>query len=268
MACIADAKDVILPVFGVGINEYEEVKAILAKYPTIDTSGIFTFQDPTNVIHFWYNNGNETDCSKNVASPIPFSRILFHLNKVDGVYINMQSGFDITLETLDYIRLEIRSKRVPIHLDMHNVTLGVNPDGTRFRRAMSDWRRWCFMTDFVQMNEDEAKGITIEGFADDLFAKQMMPLMVKAFFVTRGTKGMTIYQDEHKHLIRKDIEAKIVEEPTSAIGSGDIFGSTFLWLYTKSKNILAAAEKASSIASISTQYKGEEKFVRIKEALE
>jgi len=67
----------------------------------------------------------------------------------------MLSGKDITVETIDEIRLEVRGKKIPIHLDMHCLTIGVNDDGTRVRNPMADWRRWCFMIDSVQMNEEE-----------------------------------------------------------------------------------------------------------------
>jgi sugar/nucleoside kinase (ribokinase family) len=265
MASAAGENDTIIPIFGVGHNEYHDVLSALKKFSNIDTSGIFVVEGKTNHIHFWYNNGNETDCSQDIAAPIPFDAILPFLKKIDAVYINLQSGFDILLDTLDHIRLEIRGKKIPLYLDMHNITRGVNPDGTRFRRPMSDWRRWCFMTDFVQMNEEEAAGISIEKFSDELLAKQMMPLMVNAFFITRGTKGISLYQDVHKHLITKEIAVSAVDEPASTVGSGDIFGSLCIYFYLKLKNIVEAAEKASAIAAVSTKYSGAEKFERIKE---
>jgi sugar/nucleoside kinase (ribokinase family) len=264
LASVASPQDIIVPIFGVGHEEHDEVIEALKNYKNVDPSGIFIFEGKTNHIHFWHFNNAVTDCSKDIAPPISFDAIHPFLNKADGVYVNMQSGSDILLDTLDHIRLEIRSKRIPLYLDLHNVTQGVDPEGKRFRRAMSDWRRWCFMTDFIQMNEEEANGITMDGFSNELLAKQMMPLMVKAFVITRGANGISVYQDAHKHLVTNDIPIQQIEGTVHTVGSGDIFGSIFLYLYLQTKNILSSAERASVLASKSVQYSGSEKFEKLK----
>ncbi len=265
MASIAERNDVIIPVVSVGHNEYDEILSELKKYSNIDNKGISVFDGETNSIHLSAEKGNVLKGSKTLSPAISFSQIEQFLKNADAVYVNLQSGFDITLETLDHIRLEIRNKKIPLYLDMHNITLGVNPDGTRFRRPMSDWRRWCFMTDFVQMNEEEAAGISIEGFSDELLAKQMMPLMVKAFILTRGVKGISLYQDAHKHLVTKNISGSSNDNSAHSIGAGDIFGSLFILYFLKLKNIVEAAEKASSAAAISAKYFGLQKFEMLKE---
>lgn len=251
MASLAGEKDILYPVCGVGSAEINDVKNILAQFGNIDVNGIYALDHGSNYVHYFDDHPNEK--VENISPSIPFEGIKKYLNS-DGIYINMISGNDITLETLDRIRLEVRSKRIPIHFDVHCLTLGVNPDGTRFRRAMSDWRRWCFMTDSVQMNEEEAEGITLEHLNDEAFAKQMMPLMVKAFVVTRGKKGATLFQDEHKVLKRTDFSDGTNDSPVSEVGSGDIFGASFLYGYLKKKNYNTAALFAQSVASYSTRF--------------
>ncbi|MEW5797928.1 MAG: carbohydrate kinase family protein [Bacteroidota bacterium] len=256
MSNIASEKDILIPVFGVGKQEIEEVKSLFLQLRNVDVSGIFELPGDSNLVRYYDDQPNER--VENVSPPIQFKAIRDYLN-VDGIYINMISGADITLETLDRIRLEVRSKRIPIHFDVHSLTLSVNPDGTRFRRAMSDWRRWCFMTDSIQMNEEEAHGITLEHFGDEAFAKQMMPLMVKAFVITRGKEGVTLFRDEHKVLKRNDYTDGRNETPVSDIGSGDIFGASFLYGYLKKKNYMDAAQFAQQVASHSTRFTISEK---------
>lgn len=251
MAAVASDSDTLFPVCGVGDAEFESFRTLLSRCPNVDLSGVFRLQQGSNVVHYF--DDRPAECVENISPPIPFESIRPFL-AVDGIYINMISGSDITLDTLDHIRLGVRGKKVPIHFDMHCLTLGINSDGTRFRRAMSDWRRWCFMTDSIQMNEEEAGGITLEQFSDEAFAKQMMPLMVKAFVVTKGKNGVTVYRDEHKVLKRNDIAGIPNEEPVSVIGSGDIFGASFLYAYLRKKDYIAAAEIAATIASQSTRY--------------
>ena len=167
MANIASDADTIFPVFGVGEKEFDDVRKLLAKYPNVNTDGIYSFEGETNHVHLFYSDREtRTECSKHISSPIPFSRIEPFLS-VHGVFLNMISGSDITLETLDQIRLAIRQKNTPLHLDLHSLTLGVDSEASRYRRALSEWRRWCFMVNSVQMNEEEAAGLTVEQYRGD-----------------------------------------------------------------------------------------------------
>lgn len=255
LANIAAEGDVIFPVFGIGEGEFESVKRALARYPNVVTEGIYSFTGETNRVHLFYENEtSRTECSKSIASPIPFSRIEPYLS-VHGVFLDMISGYDITLETLDQIRLAVRLKNVPIHLDLHSATLGVKVDFTRFRRPLSDWRRWCFMIGSVQMNEEEAEGLTIEKYDEESLAKQMLPLMVSAFCVTRGAKGVTLFRQEHKRLLRDEYSGIAVDsrDPT---GCGDVFGSAFLYQYCRTKRYDAAAEFANRVAALNSSLAG------------
>ena len=261
LANLASDRDTVYPVFGVGETEYKEVRSLLSQYKNIDPAGIFQFSEESNTVHYFDDSPNE--CSVKVSKPIPFSHIKKFLN-VDAVYVNMISGNDITVDTLDEIRLEIRGKKIPLHLDMHCLTLSVNEDGTRVRKPMADWRRWCFMTDSVQMNEEEASELSIEQLNNELLAKHMLPLMVKAFVITRGEKGATMYQEEHKVLLTTEIAFEKNNEPVSTIGSGDIFGVSFLYFYLKKKNYIDAATYAQKIASHSTKFSLTEKHQQLR----
>lgn len=261
MANLAADRDTIYPVFGVGAKDIDQVRSLFTQYKNIDISGIYSFTGETNTVHYFDDAPNER--SLNIAPPIPFSAIKPFLN-VDGVYVNMISGKDIVINTLDEIRLEIRGKRTALHLDMHCLTLAVNPDGTRVFKEMADWRRWCFMTDSVQMNEEEAKEISVEQFNDELLAKQMIPLMVKAFIITRGDRGATLYQEQHKQLSAVSLADDVREPAVSTLGSGDIFGVAFLYFFLKKKNYAEAAALAQKTASHSTKFQLMEKHRELK----
>jgi sugar/nucleoside kinase (ribokinase family) len=168
------------------------------------------------------------------------------------------------VETMDEIRLEVRGKKCPIHLDVHCLTLSVNEDGTRTRTPMADWRRWCFMVDSVQMNEHEAAELSNEHYSDEVLAKQMIPLMVQAFIITRAEKGASLYQEEHKQLLVTDIANHTNPNPVSTIGSGDIFGVSFLYSYLKKKNYFEAVTFAEKSAALSTKFPIAEKHVQLK----
>ena len=259
LASIAPDTDTVYPVFGVGSKEFDNVRELMSKFPNVDANGVFSFEGETNQVHLYYSdNESRTECSKHISAPIPYSRIEPYLS-VHGIFLDMISGSDVTLETLDQIRLAVRPKNVPIHLDMHSLTLGVNSDATRYRRAVSEWRRWCFMINSVQMNEEESGGLTIEKYDEESLAKQMLPLMVNALFVTRGAMGVTMFQQEHKHLLRKDIPgiATGSKDPT---GCGDVFGSAFLYQYCRTKNFERAVTFANEVAAVNSTFSGSEQL--------
>jgi pfkB family carbohydrate kinase len=262
MASIASDTDIVYPVFGVGENDIESVRALMAQYPNVDASGIFPFQGETNQVHLYYKDAeSRAECSKHIAPPIPFSRIEPFL-AVHGVFLDMISGSDITLDTLDQIRLAVRPKNTPIHVDMHCLTMGVGPDSTRYRRPVSEWRRWCFMVNSVQMNEPEAAGFTVEQYNEEGLAKQMLPLMVNALCITRGAAGVTMYRQDHKRLIRNDI-AGVPTGSKDPTGCGDVFGSAFLFHYCGTKNFERAALFANEVAAANSLFSGSKEIAQL-----
>lgn len=262
MASLASETDTVYPVFGVGERDYYGVKTALAPYKNVDIGGIFSSRDESNEVHFFPNGKGVTVCAKKISAPIPFAKIEPFLN-VNGVLINMISGSDITVDTLDEIRMVVRTKATPVHLDLHNLTLGVNADATRFRRPVVDWRRWCFMMNFIQMNAEEAAGLSAEYTELGQLEKQMVPLMVQAMCVTQGEKGVIVYEAQHKSALVHTIAGENAGKHPDTIGCGDIFGAAFLHRYCAVKNIAEAARFANHAAALSVRSAGEEKFTTI-----
>lgn len=252
LAGLLAESDTIMPVFGVGAAEYDDVLTRLRQYPNVDIDGIFRIKGKTNEVHLFYdaNRSTRIECSKEIAAPIPYSRIKPNLD-TDGILVNLISGFDLTLETLDTMRMEVRDKRIPIHLDLHSLTLGVDEENKRFRRPVPDWRRWCFMMNSVQMSEEEAAGLTAEHFDEQTLINHLMPLMVNDLLITRGEGGATlVHQDIHKKLTRFDRPAFEAGPVCDTTGCGDVFGAAFVAEFVKGRDHLRAFEAAITAAGI------------------
>ncbi|HEY4611837.1 MAG TPA: carbohydrate kinase family protein, partial [Bacteroidota bacterium] len=203
LANLVSENDKIVPVFPVGKADYDTTMGFLRQYPNIDTSGVYAVDGETNRVMLFYNDNGQsrTECSQHIAPPIPWEHVEQFID-CDALLINMVSGFDITLETLDRIRMEIRGRKTPIHFDFHSLTLGVDERATRFRRPLPEWRRWCFMLNSIQMSEEEASGLTAERYDDATLVNQLMPLMVQTLLITRGARGVTLVQHTDKKIQR------------------------------------------------------------------
>ena len=259
LAGLVDRNDVILPVAGVGREDQKAFSAWLAELPSVDASGIFPLEGPTNRIHLYeQDDGTHIACTKNMAPPIPFERIR-KLLVADALLISMASGADISIDTLDLVRLEIRPRATPVHFDYHNLTLGVNEKGERFRRPLPDWRRWAFMIPSVQLNEEEIAGLSLERMREEQTIGHLLTLGVKGVVVTRAARGATLYTSEHKKILRHDIAGVPAPGPASTIGLGDAFGAAFLFHHAGSGDLRAAAEFANASAGAAALRSSERK---------
>lgn len=267
LANLLSSHDVVYPVLGVGEAEYDSLIERLRRYDNVDTSGIFRFKGPTNQVHLFYDEHgrHRTECSKHISEPIPFARIKPYLD-VDGVLVNMISGFDITLDTLDYIRMSVRDKQIPIHFDFHSLTLGIDKEFKRFRRPVTNWRRWCFMVNSIQMSEDEAASLPSERFDEPSLVNHLLFLMVNGLIITRDKRGGSLYRQEHKKLVQHDF-AGIQTKAVDPTGCGDVFGAAFLAEYLKTRDWIHSVEFANQVAAAKTTFSGVDGVDRIQDLI-
>ncbi len=245
----AEKNDRFFPVASVGKKEAPSIRERLAALSGVETDGIFVNDTPVHRVHYYFRNTEDfVECAKELAPPIPFTRIRPHLH-VDGILINMISGVDITLDTLDEIRMAVRGETIPIHLDFHSLTLGVNDRHERFRRPLPDWRRWAFMIDTIQMNEEEVAGLSEEVMTEQQRVGHMLTLGVKGVIVTRGRRGASVYVNKLKKVVRTDIPGAENGSPVSHVGRGDVFGAAFLYHSIRNHDLVAAAHYAHTVAA-------------------
>ena len=241
LATLAGKGDVIVPVTSVHGADARSFLEELKRLPAVDTSGVYTVDIPTPRVTHPRGEGRHGEGPCNPHPPIPFSRIKPHLG-ADGIFLAMVSGNDLTLEALDELRMASRARPVPIHFDYCNLTRGFGPGGDRPRRPLAEWRRWAFMLDTVQLTEEEIGGLSVEKMTEQQTAGHLLTLGVKAVLVTKGERGVTVYRNERKHVVRHDIPVGGELHPVDRGGS---FGASFLYHYTLSGDFLSSAEMAA-----------------------
>ena len=258
VAALTADGETVLPVCGVGAADEKNFLSWLGRYPAVDPSGVFTFKGLTNRIDIYEKEGgHRVACAGEIAPPIPFEKIRKFLSS-DGILINMVSGKDISLDTLDQIRMEIRARETPLHLDYHNLTTEVGPARERIRRPLAEWRRWAFMLTTVQMSEEESAGLTVDRLDEHQLTGHLLTLGVRGVLITRGARGATLFENEHKKVVRRDIAGIPAEGAAEREGRGDIFGGAFLYKFVTTSDLTASAEFANATAARAASAPAEE----------
>jgi len=267
-AAQAAPEAIIAPIISVGEEEAGEVRAWLEKFSNIDASGLVVTSEPTHTVHYYQKpKGGHTRCTTSLAGPIPIKSIKPKLGGVDGILVAMNSGFDITLETLGEIRMETQSKSVAIHLDVHNLVLGSDEGKGRPYRPVPTWRQWFFHCDTVQLNEVEAAAITPDHMIEEHFVKQALALGLTGLLITRDENGVSVFQQEHKKLISEHIASPAPEETANTLGCGDVFAGVFLTRYLTRRSIIDAARDAAMVAGWNATFSTPDDLYSIQERL-
>ena len=129
------------------------------------------------------------------------------LSTFDALFINMISGYDISLDTLES-SLNAAERRPYVHLDLHALVLGplskTSTESSAFGsgrkpRGVRKWKRWLNLADSIQMNEFEARWLgdpEIKSEEDLLkfVGQRRESLSVHDIIITRGERGATLYE--------------------------------------------------------------------------
>ena len=187
------------------------------------------------------------------------------LHDLDALYINLISGFELDLETLQLLRRHFRG---PIYLDLHSLLLGIQPDGTRFPQRLPDPGAWFACADLLQVNEQEMSMMAPDPMA---LAATAMSAGVQSLLVTLGKRGVVYVLApgfERLEDLRRPVErrtgavrtALVPAEPAETSGDptgcGDVFGATYFSRLLTGDTFAVALRAAIHAASRNVVFRG------------
>jgi hypothetical protein len=165
--------------------------------------------------------------------------------RLDALYVNFLSGWELDLETAQLLRQHFRG---PIHCDLHMKVMAVRPDGLRVPQAIPNLAEWCGCFDFLQMNEEELATIAPDPLS---LAATAMAAGISCLLVTLGKRGAVYFAapgfDTICDLPRRGglstaprggtgalgpvrtelVPAAVVNGPGDPTGCGDVWGATW-----------------------------------------
>ncbi|MDP3684808.1 MAG: hypothetical protein Q8S01_12845, partial [Ignavibacteria bacterium] len=107
------------------------------------------------------------------------------LNKFDGIFINMITGFDINVEDVQQIR---KNYDGPIYLDIHSLARGIDDNYRRDFRKIPEVEKWISSVDIVQANDHELLTLS-EKKTEMEIAAELLHLGAKIILVTKSEHG-------------------------------------------------------------------------------
>jgi len=171
------------------------------------------------------------------------------LNKFDGIFINMITGFDINLKQMEEVRKEFNGL---IYFDVHTFSRGVSNDMKRNFRRIPDFDKWAKNVDILQVNEEEIQTISDEKKEIDIVL-EMFSYGIKFLIVTKDEHGARAYfmeENEIKSVFISAIKVKVLNK----VGCGDVFGAVFFYNYIRKTDIIDSLMAANFAAGVSTAY--------------
>ncbi|MGD8307644.1 MAG: carbohydrate kinase family protein [Ignavibacteria bacterium] len=181
------------------------------------------------------------------------------LNEFDGIYINMITGYDLTLEQMKHIRLNYNGL---IYFDVHTLSRGINKEMERNFRQIPDFNIWAENIDILQANEKEI--LTMTNHSEELkIVNYILSCGIKIFIITRAGRGVTAYFERNGNINSVSLPA-IEVDSISKVGCGDIFGAIFFYNYISRIEVNVSLKLANAASGISTTYSKTEDFINLK----
>jgi hypothetical protein len=140
---------------------------------------------PNNRVVLYYQS-TERRCER-MAGGVPgwtWAELGPMVRDLDALYINFISGFELCLGTAQALRQGFTG---PIYADLHSLFLGMQQDGIRVLRPLTDAPRWFGCFDLVQLNEDEMQQLTPDPLS---LSAQVIGAGVSLLTVTLGPRGV------------------------------------------------------------------------------
>lgn len=252
----------IRAIIRIGDDLAREADAFLATLP-VDRSGVLAVPEANNRVRLRYRDSvDRHEYLTGGVGPWDWDDLEPLLEGLDGLYVNLISGFELELETAERIRAAFDG---PIYADLHSLLLGIADGGHRVPRALPDRDRWLAAFDMVQVNRPE---LTLLAQQEDPWhvAEAAVRGGVAAVLVTRGPEGAAWVArgdrprpwDVHtaarlQRGLAPSQEPGITGDPT---GCGDVWGATCFIRLMAGESVSAAVEAANAAAARNVEHRG------------
>ena len=262
----------IVPIIKVGSDLADRAKRFLASLQHIASdASVIEVPFPNNRVELRYYSDERR--SEVLTGGVPGwswlgLKPVLETARLDALYVNFLSGWELDLETTQLIRQHFRG---PIYCDIHMMVWAVQPNGLRTLQPLPNVAGWCSCFDFMQMNEDEMAMMAPDPMA---LAATALANGVRSLAVTLGQRGAVYFAtadfDRIDDLRRPrplgatlgPLRTALVASPTvitnggDPTGCGDVWGSTYFSRLLAGDNLGDAILAAHRAAARNVSHRG------------
>ena len=249
--------DLLFPVFPVETSLFEQIKSGEFMLPQVELSGIYKMQESNSKVLVTIRENQEPDYKVITGYQENVKTEFLPDQKMDGIYLNFQTGHDWDLAALKVLR-----EKYPdafIHTDIHSLAYEIavrnkNDKENAFQELNSVFQ----ISDSLQFNQQELTGMI---FATGKTEKELVKAAIvngraKAVIITKGERGVVCYEKVLNQIETHVLRPITVHRSNFPIGSGDVLGSVFLNELLVSKGIRHSIVKGMKLAELAVSKEG------------
>lgn len=252
---------VVEPIVHVGADLADRAAQHLATLPHLEPGrGVVRVPEPNNRVELRYRDAAER--LELLTGGVPawnWDELRPLLPRLDALYVNFISGFEVELETVERVRREFTG---PIYTDLHSLFLGVGASGARTPRRLPDWERWVACFDSIQINEHEL-ALLVGDAEPDRFLAELLRMGPRVVCITLGGQGVRFLAQAElpldplrwrAHLpqghtvVRGTTPPPLGELSGDPTGCGDVWGAGFVAGTLGGLSLESAIERAQRLA--------------------
>ncbi|MDQ6828309.1 MAG: carbohydrate kinase family protein [Gemmatimonadota bacterium] len=187
--------------------------------------------------------------------------------RLDALYVNFLSGWELDIETAQLLRQHFRG---PIYCDLHMLVMAVQADGMRTPKPLPNAGEWCRCFDLLQMNEDEVGMMAPDPMA---LAATALSAGVRNLIVTMGSRGAVYFAaPDFESLADLDtprplgatlgpvrtslVPAEKLSVDGDPTGCGDVWGASYFSRLLAGDTLSVAMRAAHRAAARNVEYRG------------
>jgi sugar/nucleoside kinase (ribokinase family) len=249
-----DPEDEIYLCTSVSEKNYSLFKSVYEKFNT----KYLQFIDSIPFVYLKIQEkGEREECYGSLTGNLDLN--LKEIDSFDGIYLNMITGYDISLSQLKEIREKYKGL---IYMDVHTFSRGIDENMKRHFRIIPEFKLWTKLIDIIQVNTYELLTLSSRQNAEEII-EDVLDAGPRYLIVTEGELGSSIYMMKENKLCSISRPAINIESKNK-VGCGDVFGSIFFYSYLTTNNIIRSLEAANIAGGCAASYKGLEEFKNLK----
>lgn len=259
----------MVPIMKVGADLAPRAREFLASLSRVAAdAALVEVVQPNNRVELRYET-TERRCERLTGGVPPWTwlGLVPLLRDLDALYVNFISGFEMDLETMQFVRQHFRG---PIYGDLHSLVLAVQPGGVRTLAPLPDVTEWCRCFDLLQVNEEELSMMAPDPLA---LAATALAGGVRCLVVTLGSRGAVYFAapdfERLSDLGRPRVlgtaagpvrTALVPGRPTAGpgdpTGCGDVWGATHFSRLLAGDSLADAMHAAHVAAARNVEHRG------------